>query len=156
MIIMVNPSTGGGARDDNDELKADPTINQILNFVDNGTFDNVEGNDVVTGVHIRNLFYLRTSSPAVLKQTFEAKLNELIEQNNQTYDPEFEKNTLEHVGLSWDLNEGEVPREWVETSKNCKYVIVAWGNCCGAAFKGVKEEVRKIECGIVAIVPQNH
>ena len=139
---MFNPSTGGQDRNTNGErwrYKADPTINQILQAVDEGTF----GFDV-KGVHIRNLFTYRTSKPDDLIEEFDDEI-ERIRQESEQENPNLENEILIHLaceqfGCVLDVTGGP-PDDWVTIAEFCKYVVVAWGDCGGNYFQGIKDEV---------------
>merc|ERR1719446_1905002 len=107
-MIMFNPSTGGGERDKEGQLKADKTINTILRAVDDEWFG-----EEVTGVHIRNLFSYRTPRPDVLINQY----NQLLGAGSD------EDEALVLLGLL------TMDDKWKAIAKNCKYVIIGWGDC---------------------------
>ena len=121
MFIMCNPSTGGTD-------KSDATINKILRAVDANMFGS--GNWI--GVYIRNLFTLQSPKPETVETEFKKEMNKYKKNNNLK---EVDEACREHA-LS-KLQNGSGFDEWKKTAKNCKRVVVAWGDC-GSNLKEIQ------------------
>ena len=121
MFIMCNPSNGGTD-------KSDQTINRILRAADAKMF----GHDRWIGVYIRNLFTLRSPDPKDVETAFKKQMEKYKKENNLK---EVNEACRDHA-LS-ELQVGSGFKEWTETAKKCKRVIVAWGDC-GSNLKEIQ------------------
>jgi len=151
MFIMCNPSLGGNPDEQKrkPEVQSDKTLNMILRAADANMFGKTNYGNRWTGVHIRNLFTLRSSDPKDVVDAFQKHMNEWKEKNKeeqyeqQTWIKGTEKYWLsdqtkrqiskyEFDCRDYALNQLQVGSdfdEWIKTAEDCEKVIVAWGDC---------------------------